>query len=878
MLSDYLRNPHSIVSPGKPGVYLGIKFCSFKLKIYNDLMAQKNRKFIFGSLFFLMASPLFCAAEITGGCGASVSNAGGSVACKAWQEGSQGSVAEATVQTCICSPECLIMPTSYYYYDDPVAKTKQADTNNITLPVVLAWDNVEAWKKEDGDVVWEGSGLSGQLAVTSKVFGAKSYLLEIDNTNNELNDSGSAKGIFRKILQTNEFNPTNEFYPCFFNSDTVIKWRVRPCCKDDGSYCMPEDKAIWWKFRTSPAPEPVWPKDPDWNGKTDAKNISFSDIKLKWCHAKISTEKLPLNSNIGAALSYEMRVYSNENKIALAGQQIPAQFADLAKWLQKDTPALPSPLSCHYLEKQQNNTCKPEVVNPIQTKTPRNSDTYYYWSHKEIPNADRALFTEKLSYSWQLRRCFNNPNAGEESCGANSEKGWGQTWQFTTKNETVPAPTLLAPPNDSSYSNSQTSKLTELPGRIVWSIPNGANSFAYDIQEISGANSQSLVGGERRTTKSQILFAKNNSLGEGEAQNIELKLDTPYKWRVKSCWPSIPVGDVCDNPWSSWSYFRTTGRAPKDDSTKPQNAANNISLPVTLQWEAVPGAKSYIVTFNGEKITTTTNQYTLDYPKIDQNSVYSWKLQTCAYADATQCGAENAETSFMTAALGASPNPTFPKETIDNSKLIYNFSWEPATGAHYYKFTLNYAEISDKETNGECIVGKKVETIAKDSSITVNNSIGQLYCLGKYDWNVLACLDQACTNTGSAPATWQFEFISAGKEIKQGETVLAVCGLTNDNPNTPWDDRERCGIKHTLLTVEQIINFILFQVSMILLPLLMLATGVMYYTQFGGMELMDKVKSWWKIIGVGYALLFFAWTITGIILSLSGYSGAWWSI
>jgi len=233
---------------------------------------------------------------------------------------------------------------------------------------------------------------------------------------------------------------------------------------------------------------------------------------------------------------------------------------------------------------------------------------------------------------------------------------------------------------------------------------------------------------------------------------------------------------------------------------------------------------------------------------------------------------------FMTGYLGASKNPISPKDTINNSQLIYNFSWEPVAGAHYYKFTLNYQEKSDKETNADCATGIKVEKTVSENSTAINKDVSQLYCLGKYEWNVLACLDRECKDKGAAGTTWNFDFITGGQEIKKGAAVLAVCGLTNDNPNTAWDDREACGVKHFLLGTMQIINLFLFKMSFWLLPILVLITGGLFYTQLGTPELKQKLISWWKIIGAGYALLFFAWLITGILLAAFGYHGVWWSV
>ena len=856
--------------------------------IYNESMENKNLKLkiVFLALgLFLTAPAIGFAADvgetdyfdIPEECGATFKGTkSGEIVCEAWENGSQLKLNDKIdVGTCICTNKCLTLPGNHYYYDDPINRTKQADENEITLPVVLAWDNIDGWQNEDGAYIWNlEEKLGNKKSMSSKLFGARSYILEIENKNGELNDSKSGGDIFRQILTTNEFNATEKFYPCFYNSDTVIRWRVRPCCGEDGSNCLPEDRANWWTFRTSPAPEPINIGDPDWNGPDGTTGISHNGLKLDWCHAKVSAEKQPYNNNVGMSLSYQLRVYTNENQLVLTGASVPQMFSQLAAWLKKDEPALTNPLACHYLEKQTNNTCKPDVINPIQALTARN-----WWSHKELPSKDRALFTKNVTYSWQLRRCFNNTHADEEHCNSSSDKHWGQIWKFTVKNETIDAPTLLAPPNDQDYANPLTASLTELPGKLLWQAPNGANSFAYDLQKIAGNSGQSLVNGERRATKSQIVFSKTNAAdSNSDAQGIELELDTAYKWRAKSCWPAIPVGNVCNEPWSQWWYFRTTGRAPKTETMMPANNSAELPMPVDLRWEAVPGAKSYILDFNGEKIVLQNNQYTADYPKINQSQTYKWSVQTCADSAGQFCGASSPEFSFSTAALKASQNPTYPTDAIDNNQLIYNFSWEPVAGAHYYKFVLNYSEKSDKETNDACQTGQKVEKTVKESSATVNKDIDQLYCLGKYEWNVLACLDQQCQDAGATPQTWSFDFAAGGKEIKKGQAILAVCGLTNDNPNTAWDDREQCGVKHFLLGAMQILNLLLFRAAFILLPLLVLATGGLFYTDFGTPDIKQKVISWWKLIGIGYFILFFAWTIVGIFTSLFGYSGVWWQI
>jgi len=55
-------------------------------------------------------------------------------------------------------------------------------------------------------------------------------------------------------------------------------------------------------------------------------------------------------------------------------------------------------------------------------------------------------------------------------------------------------------------------------------------------------------------------------------------------------------------------------------------------------------------------------------------------------------------------------------------------------------------------------------------------------------------------------------------------------------------------------------------------------TAGLFYAPFRTPELLDRVKTTWKAIGIGYLLLLFAWIIVGILLSLIGFKGLWWKI
>lgn len=792
--------------------------------------------------------------------------------CEKWEQALEATIEEVEVARCVCNNTCLETPAEHWYADDPVTKhkqeTRQADgtDKNVTLPAILSWTQDPAWGITDGEYTWyypKKDWCGETVKVEDDQYsGVHSYLLEIDNTAGQLNETDSEDKMFQQILTTNEFNPTKDIYPCFFNAGTTIKWRVRPCCDTAGEWCLPEDQAEWWTFTTAMAPELLEPQDPDWNGgngtgDSGTAKVDFCSIKLKWCTSPVQKSKRSLNQGEALPLNYQLRVFSNENQIL-------------------GTAAAPQ---CHYLEKQADGICKPDDINPLEPKTTRN-----WWSHQENPGSDRDLFTKNLTYSWQVRQCFDNPAAGDETCSRNFANNWGQTWKFTTGGAELGNPSLVYPPNDSAYANSENAKLIELPARIAWKAPCGINSFGYDLRKAGGA---SVLGGEQRTTASQIFFTSKEmaAVGNASIQKIDLALDTAYQWRVRSCWSSsMQSGNTCEANWTPWYSFRTTGRPPKLSSLEPKDGTADLPVSVPLKWESVPGAKSYNIFLNDQKISVKdgASGYSLGYPNIKQNTNYRWKVQTCADANGDVCGPATNELSFATGELGAPQKAQSPKdqETVytETNTMITQFAWDSVEGARYYKFTLAYVEKSGKETNAACATGKKIETTVTSNSASAGRGVDGVYCLGKYEWSALACLDADCQDVGKTPSTWSFTFTPGTEAPKPGETSLSVCGLPNDNPNTQWDERESCQLKHMLILVEQVLNFFLFKLSFMLLPVLAVATGLIFYTQFGGPNLLGNVMTWWKWIGIGYALIFLSWLITGVMLRIFGYAGVWWQL
>jgi len=121
--------------------------------------------------------------------------------------------------------------------------------------------------------------------------------------------------------------------------------------------------------------------------------------------------------------------------------------------------------------------------------------------------------------------------------------------------------------------------------------------------------------------------------------------------------------------------------------------------------------------------------------------------------------------------------------------------------------------------------------------------------------------------------------IAAKAKIMAGG--LIPCGQPWKNPDRPWlDETEKCGIKHLFILAYIIIDFFLWRIIPIILILLGLASGAIFYfsLQTGDTNPLIKVKALWRAAGIGLAVIFFAWMAVSIFLSILGYQLSPWNI
>jgi len=585
-----------------------------------------------------------------------------------------------------------------------------------------------------------------------------------------------------------------------------------------------------WQFITSPAPEPKLPYDPDWAGIGKIKNLKKEEIeKLKWC--EIDDQKEWQGADGKKYKYFETTLPEGETRYSPLSYKIWIYYKKEEGGEDLCHPVLIAEGKCHELFLR---PAAGEYLPPSQ-----------FW------DKIHTFFTKSTPYAWKVAACMDYSSV---YC-----TDYSQFWRFSAEDFTLEKPTVVSPPNDKETP-------VGLPVLISWE-----RSYAMSwIYEISGIESG-------KTSVSNVSF-----------DWPQLKLDTLYNWKVQPCW-DFESKDCQEDVWSDVYKFRTTGRPPNPDTMKP--AGTDIPIPVNFEWESVPGAKSFIFKISGkEPQIVKKSKIIFDYPDLYQKTDYSWQVQTCARDNGNVCGAWSSAKTFKTFKLSAPASSIFPEEnrTVFTYEMPGNFSWESVPYARYYKYTINYVSKSADEATEECHPQEGIV----EKIVTQPSDFVSLNCLGEYKWQVTACLNASCQEDaiGEPSPIWPFKLVQSegpggpggGGFVGSLTGGLVTCGRTFDDPNTLWNERESCQIKHIFIMIKTIIDFLLWKLAPLLLVFLLVYTGAIYYLAMGAPEAIANVKSLWRAAGIGYGIIFFAWIIISFILTFFGYRvgifGPWWQI
>ena len=234
--------------------------------------------------------------------------------------------------------------------------------------------------------------------------------------------------------------------------------------------------------------------------------------------------------------------------------------------------------------------------------------------------------------------------------------------------------------------------------------------------------------------------------------------------------------------------------------------------------------------------------------------------------------------SYLNQSLAQTP-PAPPAQPIipANGGTLFTYenrlSWSEVTGARAYQYAVSF-DRSD-ETRDECIDLEGQQIISSQTALSNSVSI-YLECLGRYSWKVRSCLDSTCQNAGAwVSPPWTFTYVQPAPPEQFG---ILPCNRASDDPDTPWNERNRCEIKHVILVFKNIIDLILWRIGLIVLALLVVFTAIIYFFSLGTPSTIANVKSLWKRAGQGYAIMLLSWVIINLLVRLVGFTDQWWVI
>ena len=609
---------------------------------------------------------------------------------------------------------------------------------------------------------------------------------------------------------------------CMLQPANNYQWRVR-ACRD---YPTAQDCTKWSSpiafFNTSLAPELLSPYDEDFEDKERAGAVTSPEkpLVVEWC---------PMHE-IGPA---DVKSYKIQVTLVEDGKE-----------------------QCHPSGTTGGDTCPSFLIAPVQTTT----DTGRIIEKLEPKFQDiRGAFTKGTQYFWSVAACIFE--SGHE-CTSFSQK-----WSFEPVDFPIGKTELADPSHDPLGLQA-----VGFPVALKWTRPFGINSFQYEIVPLAS-------GKTPRSPDTAKFFPQSNLYSPAE-----LSLDAFYTWRVKAC---IDIGSkVCEDQWTGTWTFKTTGAPPTGLSERNQDEKGEAIIPARLTWKEVSGAASYryeVARSSSfadiaarDKVDASPSEASVDYPKVHMNKDYWWRVKTCADREGNFCGQWSTPKQFHTFTL---KNPTellTPKDGGEFWTYQDAIEWESIQGAKAYYPKLVYRAITDSDPRCKGLEGTEILlSLTRTVIITPD-----LKCLGTYDLRMVSCLDIDCQEkSADAVSQWTFNYVQPAPSRFPG---LVVCGALSDHPDTDFIERDKCELKHLFLLLHNLIAFALWKLSLIIVVLMAIATGAIMFFSFGGVDVLTKIRSIWKSVGIGLAILLFSWLFLNILLGLVGFNvnvfGNWYDL
>ncbi len=255
-----------------------------------------------------------------------------------------------------------------------------------------------------------------------------------------------------------------------------------------------------------------------------------------------------------------------------------------------------------------------------------------------------------------------------QASGDGGDGAWSETWSFSTRPAPPAAPSLRDPADAA----------TALPTSVAFSWNPSDGAHHYTLQLATSADFTTLTVQQTVSGTSSTIDALDHG--------------TTYFWRVRAS------GDGGDGAWSATRSFSTQPAPPAAPlPAAPRNGASGLNPSVSLQWNPVPGARSFRVqldrspAFDNPLLDQSTSATSLTTPALDLAATFFWRVQ--ASGDGGD-GAWSETWSFSTRpAPPAAPSLRDPADAATALPTSVAFSWNPSDGAHHY--TLQLATSAD---------------------------------------------------------------------------------------------------------------------------------------------------------------------------------------
>jgi len=645
-------------------------------------------------------------------------------------------------------------------------------------------------------------------------------------------------------------------------------WRVKSCTvpspsNPDDASCGPYSDPPWSFIYIPPPPENLQQPSPDSSGVT-------LPVKLVWTEVEnVGSYLIDVQIDVGGTCSNWNHVVGfflggDCDPFNFIIDPIDNAFVNALSWVGVTLGDQYDP-SCPWL--LWNSDTKECFTLPIAPLAEQDEAEPEYLD-------DGCVFSKNAPYLITIASCLDKQ---ARVCGE-----WSEQWSFSTGEKTaqgtpytLSAPKLLEPEYDPEKPPPVVGK-THLLGWKGGACGGYVHLFVH--------SEGTLILDTIIPNFDAITLSENKM---EELWDEPSDLNKEYVWSLQPCW-RIKDDIQCETNVSSeeW-HFKTIGKAPL-----LENPGNNELIKVlgTLSWQHIDGVGSYLIqiardaAFAGEivKEASKISSFILSLEKFEPGKQYWWRVAACADEEADVCGEWSNTFGFRTHDL----NPPTDLTPGDEEKfsLPGTLKWEPDDGANYYQYQISYTAIAQDETLEEC--NEKLQQqqlfqppypIVSAPSFFLNER-----CAGTYEWAVRSCADRSCilaTAWQDSSPPWKFTGV---EPIGAGGLGLVPCGKLTSNDATPYDERESCQFKHIGFLLQNILDFVLWKLSLIILAALAVFVGASTYFSFGSPDTLTRIRAVFRSYFYGVLLLLFAWAIVNIIMVVFGFNieffGRWWEL